>query len=86
MTIQVEIPESLAAKVSAAAKFQGTSPEAVVLDAVVRTLDPLAELDSALAPVRQAFLESGVSEDEAVEEFEREKHALRRERNRTEST
>ncbi len=80
MSIHVEIPEPLAEKVARAAKSQGKSPEAVVLAAVASQLDPLARLNAALAPIRQAFLESGISEDEAVEDFEREKHAMRRER------
>ena len=80
MSIHVEIPEPLAEKVTRATKSQGTSPEAVVLAAVASQLDPLARLNAALAPIRKAFQESGFTEDEAVEDFEREKHALRRER------
>lgn len=80
MSIHVEIPEPLAEKVARAAESQGKSAETVVLEAVASQLDPLARLNAALAPIRQAFLESGISEDEAVEDFEREKHALRRER------
>lgn len=80
MSIHVEIPEPLAEKVVQAAKSQGKSPEAVVLAAVASQLDSLARLNAALAPIRKAFQESGLTEDEAVEDFEREKHALRRER------
>lgn len=80
MTLHVEIPAPLAEKVARAAKSQGTSPEAVVLAAVASQLDPLARLNAALAPVREAFRASGITEDEAVADFEREKHAMRRER------
>lgn len=80
MSIHVEIPEPLAAKVAQAAKSQGKSPTDVVLDAVATKLDPLARLDEVLAPIREAFQASGLTEDEAVELFEAEKHAMRRER------
>lgn len=80
MTIHVEIPEPLAAKVAAAAKSQGKSPEDVVLDAVAKKLDPLARLDELMAPVHGRMQTLGITEDEAVEDFEAEKHALRRER------
>lgn len=80
MSIHVEIPEPLAEKVARAAKSQGKSAEAVVLEAVASQLDPLGRLNAALAPIRTAFQESGLTEDEAVELFEAEKHALRRER------
>ena len=80
MSIHVEIPEPLAEKVTQATKSQGKSPAAVVLEAVATQLDPLGRLNAALAPIREAFQESGLSEDEAVELFEAEKHAMRRER------
>jgi hypothetical protein len=80
MSIHVEIPEPLAEKVAQAAKSQGKSPAAVVLEAVAIQLDPLGRLNAALAPIREAFKKSGLTEDEAVELFEAEKHAMRRER------
>lgn len=80
MTIHVEIPEPLAGKVAEAARSQGKTPEAVVLDAVAKKLDPLARLDELMAPVYDRMQSLGISEDEAVEEFEAQKHALRQER------
>jgi hypothetical protein len=80
MTIRVEIPEPLAGKVAAAAESQGKTPEDVVLDAVAQKLDPFARLDQLMAPVYDRMQVLGISEDEAVEDFEAEKHALRRER------
>lgn len=80
MTIHIEIPEPLAAKVAQAAKKQGKSPEDVVLDAVAKRLDPFAHLHGLMTPVYERMEQQGISEDEAVEDFEREKHALRSER------
>ena len=80
MSIHVEIPGPLAEKVAQAAKFQDKSAEAVVLEADPTKLDPLARLDEVLAPIREAFQVSGLTEDEAVEDFERVKHEMRRER------
>lgn len=80
MFIRVQIPEPLAEKVTQAAKSQGKPPEDVVLEAVAKRLGPLGRLNAALAPIREAFQKSGLAEDEAVELFEAEKHAMRRER------
>lgn len=80
MTIHVEIPEPLADRVARAAKTQGKTPEDVVLEAVEKRLDPMAQLDVLLAPVRARLQELGETEDDAVEYFEEVKHALRRER------
>jgi predicted DNA-binding antitoxin AbrB/MazE fold protein len=44
------------------------------------TAEAREKLEGLLLPVREAFEASGLSEDEAVELFEAEKHALRRER------
>ena len=80
MSIHVEIPEPLAEKVARAAKSQGKSPEDVVLEAVAKRLDPFARLDELMAPVHERMKSLGITEDEAVEDFEREKHDLRNER------
>ncbi|QEG36089.1 hypothetical protein [Bythopirellula goksoeyrii] len=80
MTIHVEIPDPLAAKVTEAARTQGTSPAEIVLEAVTRTLDPLADLRELMAPVYPRMEKLGITEDEAVEDFERIKHELRYER------
>jgi len=47
--------------------------------AIRRNLLAAAKLTEALAPIREAFQKSQLSEDEAVELFEAEKHAWRRE-------
>jgi hypothetical protein len=84
MSLHLVIPDPLAAKVAQAAKLQGKSPEDIVLEAIAKRLDPLGRLNEALAPIREAFQASGLSEDEAVELFEAEKHAMRRERDAAE--
>ena len=80
MGLQVEIPDPLADKVAQAAKAQGKSTTAVVLEAVSRELDPLARLNELMAPTYARMAELGISEDDAVEDFEAEKHAMRCER------
>lgn len=79
-TIQLEIPDELAKSLTRMAQSSGQTAEQVALTAIQQCVDPLARLNAALAPIRKAFPESGLTEDEAVEDFEREKHALRRER------
>jgi hypothetical protein len=80
MSIHVEIPDPLAAQVAIFATSKGKTPEDVVLDAVARQVDPLAHLREVMAPVYRRMEELGITEDEAVEDFETEKHAMRRER------
>lgn len=80
MSIHIEIPEPLAQKVARAAKSQGKAPEDVVLEAVTQCVDPLAALRLKMQPVYQRLAELGITEDEAVEDFERIKHELRRQR------
>lgn len=80
MSIHIEIPEPLAEKVTQAAKFQGRSPEDIVLEAVAKRFDPFARLDELMAPVRERIKELGETEDDVVEYFEQVKHELRRER------
>jgi len=80
MTIHVEIPEPLAGKLNRAAQSLGKTPEDIVLDAVSKRLDPLAEIRELMAPVYERMEALGISEDEAVEDFERIKHELRQER------
>lgn len=79
MSLHLTIPDPLAAKVAAAAAAQGKRPEELVLEAIENKLNPLARLDELMAPVRERMKELGITEDEAVEDFEREKHAMRAE-------
>ena len=80
MSISIEIPEPLAGKVALAAKSQGKTPEEIVLIAVAKDIEPFADLQALLTPVYERIKQLGITEDEAVEDFEREKHALRNER------
>ena len=80
MSIHLVIPDPLATKVAQAAELQGKSPEDIVLEAIAKRLDPFARFDEVMAPVRARMKEQGITEDGAVDEFEREKHAMRQER------
>jgi predicted DNA-binding protein len=80
MTIHVEIPEPLAGRVTDAATSLGRTPEEIVLEAVAKRVDPLAEIHELMAPVYERMQTLGITEDEAVEDFEAAKHALRKER------
>jgi hypothetical protein len=80
MALSVTIPDELADELSRTALAAGKTPEEVAVSAIRRNLLATAKLNEALAPIREAFQESGLTEDEAVELFEAEKHAMRRER------
>ena len=78
MTIQLEIPDSLAIGLVRLSESSGQTPEEVALSAIKKRVEPLSTLNTCLEPIRKAFKASGLSEDEAVELFEAEKHSMRR--------
>jgi predicted transcriptional regulator len=80
MALVIEIPDELAVQLEEHAAATGSVPEKVAIGAIQRQLHADELLERSLAPIRQAFAESGMTEEEAVELFEAEKHAMRRER------
>jgi len=81
--MHVQIPDELAKELVKRAEATGSEPEKVAVAAIRRQLDTDEQLDQLLAPVQEAFKSSGLTEEEAVELFEAEKHAMRRERRET---
>jgi hypothetical protein len=79
MSLSVTIPDDLADQLVRTAHATGKTPEEVAVVAIRRNLLVSAKINDALAPIREAFQDSGLTEDEAVELFEAEKHALRQE-------
>jgi predicted transcriptional regulator len=80
MSLVIEIPDELAQQLQQRAAETGTAPEKVAISAIERQFRSEESLKQTLEPIRQAFRESGMTEEEAVELFEAEKHAMRRER------
>jgi hypothetical protein len=80
MAIQLEIPDYLAEELQRVATSRGRSAEEVALAAIQKELEPFARLDELMAPAYAAMQDAGITEDEAVEDFEQLKHDLRRER------
>jgi hypothetical protein len=80
MTLQLNLPPDLAAQLEARAAATGTAPEKLALEAIRRQIVADDALDRTLAPIRQAFADSGMTEEELSELLEEEKHAMRRER------
>jgi hypothetical protein len=80
MTLSVTIADELAEELARAAQAVGKTPEEVAVSAIRRNLLATAKLNETLAPIRHSFQKSGLSEDEAVEQFEAEKHAMPRAR------
>jgi hypothetical protein len=83
MVMRVQIPDELARDLVKRAEATGTEPEKVAVAAIRRQLDADEQLEQLLTPVRDAFQSSGLTEEEAVELFEAEKHEMRRERRET---
>ncbi len=79
-TIQLTIPDEVAAALVRVAKSRGQSAEEIAVSAIQKELTPFARLDELMAPTYAAMEAAGITEDEAVEHFEAVKHQLRRER------
>jgi predicted transcriptional regulator len=80
MSLVIEIPDELARQLQQRAAETGTAPEKVAISAIERQIRGEENLKRMLAPIHEAFRQSGMTEEEAVELFETEKHAMRRER------
>ena len=76
MTLQVDLPKPIDAKLSEKAKAAGMDL-ATYAQRVLTAEALLPSLDEALAPVRQSFASSGITEEEVIERYETEKHAAR---------
>jgi hypothetical protein len=80
MLIQLQLPEDLAEGLVRLAENSGQSPEQIAISAIRYQISPFAEIDRLMAPTFESMESSGIDEDAAVEIFEAEKHAMRRER------
>ncbi len=80
MSLHLVIPDPLAKGLEARAAASGVTVEEVAIAAIERELSSQSSLDDLLSPVRKAFEESGMSEDESFDFLEAEKHAMRTER------
>jgi hypothetical protein len=78
MSMILNIPDALAARLMTVASAASTTADRIALAAIERNLDAWAE--KALAPVHAAFEASGLTEDQLTDLLEAEKHAMRRER------
>jgi hypothetical protein len=78
MSMRVEIPDDLAKLLLERADATGTAADEIVLGAIRRSLELEVYREESVASVRKAFADSDMTEDEAVELFEAEKHAMRR--------
>ena len=85
MSIHLEIPDEIAQWLEEKAKASGSKPETVAVETLRQQVEADEAYSQLMTPVREAFESSGLSEDAAVELFETEKHALRRERQQASS-
>lgn len=80
MEIFLPISEETERALRQQAAEAGVSPEALAARVVERSVRTIEELRRITDPIRKAVEASGMSEDEIVEVFEAEKHAMRAER------
>ncbi len=78
--MDLHIPDDLAEELQKKAAACGRDPAQLAVLAIRRTLSSDQRLEELLRPTRAAFRASGMTEDEAVELFEAEKHLMRQER------
>lgn len=79
MSLTISLPRDLETRVLEAAARQGQDAEAYVIDAVERALRKRS-LDDLLAPVREQFAASGMSEEELTALVKAERRAMWREK------
>ncbi len=85
MSIHVEIPDEIAQWLEEKAKASGNKPETVAVETLRQQVEADTTYSQLMMPIHEAFESSGLTEDEAVELFETEKHTLRRERHQASS-
>ncbi len=81
MDVTISIPAELAPKLLLAASQKGQDIVAYILQLVVRDITA-PSLDEILAPVREQFAASGLTEDELDAIFEEERQAIWEEKQR----
>jgi hypothetical protein len=77
ITITVQIPEPVEAKLRLQAQAAGKPIEQLVTELLEAQVSPPKTLVDISGPVYQRFLASGMSEEELAESLEREDHAAR---------
>jgi len=85
MSIHVEIPDEIAQWLEEKAKASGSNPETVAVETLRQQVEADESYRQLMTPIHEAFESSELTEDEAVELFETEKHALRRDRQQASS-
>ena len=75
--MDVHIPDDLAEQLRKKAAASGSDASQLAVLAIRRTLSSDQRLEALLRPAREAFRVSGMTEDDAVELFEAEKHMMR---------
>ena len=76
MTMSLTLPPETEARLAEQAQAAGKDVQTYAAD-VLRSVAARPSLDELLAPVRKAFAESGMTEDELSDQLEREKHDAR---------
>ena len=79
MTLTISIPPEVDARLRERAQVLGRDVAEYAADLIQQGIST-ASLDEVLDPVRRAFAESGMSDDDLAELLEQEKHAMRREK------
>ena len=76
MILTVEIPQPIDSKLTAKAKAAGVDLTTYA-QRVLQADALLPSLDEALAPVRKAFANGSLTEEQVTDQYEAEKHAAR---------
>ena len=80
MAMHVLIPDELVAHLEKQAEAVGSVPEQIAVAAIRRQIQADEQLDQVLAPVREAYEASGMTEEELSDVLEKAKHDMRAER------
>lgn len=83
MCLLISLSEKVEAALRQQARHAGVPTEDLASRMLGGMIQQVQDLRAITAPVHEAFKASGMTEDEAVEVFENEKHAMRAERRKT---
>lgn len=76
MTLSIEVPKSVEDRLAAKARNAGVDLRTYA-QRVLQADALMPSLEQTLAPIRDSFQQSGMSEEQLAEEYEQEKHAAR---------
>jgi hypothetical protein len=85
MILIVTVPDAIANRLRTCAERSGTSPESLAVNLLDRCMEPTKSIDEVLAPIREAFAECNMTDDELCNFFEEVRNEVWQEQQKPEA-